>query len=103
MAVDQIIMYALGNCKILDKMGKLGDKRSQFLLGKRHFGPSRHMHHPVPITQIVQNMGNMLILRTREHIDAHAFLAQVAGEFTHINIHPPCIFTAQGCQRTGMI
>ena len=61
------------------------------------------MHNAVAKPQVVQHVRDMLILRARKyiHMDAHA--AQLACQVAHIYVHPAGVFTAQGCQRTGMV
>ena len=51
------------------------------------------MHHTVAITQVMQHVRHMFILRTREDIHLDADLSQVAGQFPDVNIHPACIFS----------
>ena len=73
MAVDDVVMNAFFNCKSLNALNKFRDITGKFLLGKRVFRSGRDMDNPVAVSQLMQNMGNMIILGAREdiHMDAH--------------------------------
>ena len=51
----------------------------------------------------MQDMRNMIILRTRENIYVNAHLAQLTRQLADIDVHPARILAAQRRERTGVI
>ena len=101
--MDQIVFDLLLTGKGLDPLHELGDVIRQLLPGDRVLRPGRDVDHTVPVTQLVQDVRYVVVLRAREHVHVDAHLPQLAGQFTDINIHPAGILPSQGRQRTGMI
>ena len=103
MAVNQIIMHTFVRCEFLNARNKLRQVASQVRLWQRPLGAGRNMHHPVAISQVVQHMRYVLVLRAGEDIHADPHLTQAARQLTYVHIHSPRIFAAQGGQGAGVI
>jgi hypothetical protein len=75
----------------------------QFLLGQWMLRSSRNVSYPVSKTQIMQNMGNMLILGASKYIQLDPFATQIESQIADVNIHTSSVFTSQGSQRAGVV
>ena len=61
------------------------------------------MYDTIAISQIMQNVRNMLILRSRKNIHMDAKAPQLGRQVADIHIHPASVFAAQYRERAGVI
>src|SRR5215212_8594332 len=71
--VDEVILDSFFAGKGFDPLYKFGYVIDQLLFWDRMLRPGRNMDHPITVTQLMQNMRHMVILRAREHIHLNLF------------------------------
>ncbi len=101
--MDDIIVDVFFFGKAANGIGVGGQILGQIRFGQGVFRPGGHMHHPVAKAEVVEHVGDMLILGTGEHVHVNFHAPQLGGKLADIHIHPAGVFAAEGGQGASVI
>ncbi len=89
--------------EFVDAADKFRDVFGEFDFRQGAFRAGWNVHNTVAAAQIVQDMRDVLILRTGEYIRMNTQVSEVSGQVADIHVHAAGVFTAQSCQRAGVV